>query len=514
VDNLVEILIGAKDTATPDLDALKARLDELGRKVETAKVEVDGDKESEAELLRINAQLKRLGAVTSKPKISVQGAARAGADILTTELRLDHLRDKFDKDSVTGGMFGRLFGKLREGLTMANDKIGTMLGHIPWIGSAFESMGGVASGVLIAIALDAALALGPLIAGLTLVTAGFGTLAAAAIPDIKKIWDAVTKGGAAGKKAWDALTPDEKQIGDGLKSVKSAFGQIEKAVQPEVIRAFGEALKIVKNVLPSLKPLAVDAGKALDAFLGDIDKWLNSPSGKRFIQWMQVEGPKAIKTFGHAMTDIVHGIGIVMYWWDRLGNDFVHWTKDGFDAVTHANGNVAHALGNTGHAIGNLIHAVGNVIHAFGNVVHAGGNVVHAIGNIVNAVKDAYGWFGKLAGAADSALGGIPGKILSHLGGTFGLASGGVAAAASGGPRSGWTLVGELGPELVRIPPGTQVMNHAQTAGMLGGAGGGGEITIRLVLSGSDSKFMDALAGQIRVKGGDPRILTRKVRLA
>jgi hypothetical protein len=43
-----------------------------------------------------------------------------------------------------------------------------------------------------------------------------------------------------------------------------------------------------------------------------------------------------------------------------------------------------------------------------------------------------------------------------------------VHAAKSGGNRSGWTLVGEEGPELARLPVGSRVVPHAATRNMLG----------------------------------------------
>ena len=60
---------------------------------------------------------------------------------------------------------------------------------------------------------------------------------------------------------------------------------------------------------------------------------------------------------------------------------------------------------------------------------------------------------------------------------TLGALSSGMASAvsmervegrASGGPARGLTLVGELGPELVRLPGGSMVHNNANTRGMMG----------------------------------------------
>jgi len=48
----------------------------------------------------------------------------------------------------------------------------------------------------------------------------------------------------------------------------------------------------------------------------------------------------------------------------------------------------------------------------------------------------------------------------------------------AGGGASGWTLMGERGPELAKMPGGSQVYNAAQTAALLGRGGGGGGVTI------------------------------------
>lgn len=89
-------------------------------------------------------------------------------------------------------------------------------------------------------------------------------------------------------------------------------------------------------------------------------------------------------------------------------------------------------------------------------------------------------------------------------------ATGGVSSfAANGGPRSGMTLVGEYGPELVKMPGGSQVMPASNTAAMLAGAGAHGgrssgplELT---VAGGTDgavaTMFMQLIrTGKIQIK--------------
>lgn len=52
----------------------------------------------------------------------------------------------------------------------------------------------------------------------------------------------------------------------------------------------------------------------------------------------------------------------------------------------------------------------------------------------------------------------------------LGYAGGGVVGAATGGLHSGMRMVGEHGPELVELPPGTRVNSNPDTERMLGGA--------------------------------------------
>lgn len=98
----------------------------------------------------------------------------------------------------------------------------------------------------------------------------------------------------------------------------------------------------------------------------------------------------------------------------------------------------------------------------------------------------------------DSIVSHIPGGgVLSNVAGFFGLATGGIVGAASGGARSNMTMVGEHGRELVKLPAGSQVFSNPDTESMLGGGGGrGGELHI--VFDGGDNELMSALAQAMR----------------
>lgn len=63
------------------------------------------------------------------------------------------------------------------------------------------------------------------------------------------------------------------------------------------------------------------------------------------------------------------------------------------------------------------------------------------------------------------------------------MATGGVVGAAGGGPRSRMTLVGEQGPELVDLAPGSRVHSNPDSRRMAAGWGGGGGGPIELVIN-------------------------------
>lgn len=99
---------------------------------------------------------------------------------------------------------------------------------------------------------------------------------------------------------------------------------------------------------------------------------------------------------------------------------------------------------------------------------------------------------------------GTVGKGSSLTGVPVARATGGpIGAAASGGVRSGLTMVGEQGPELVKLPTGSFV-NPAGQSSRGGGVATQSAPAIKLSinLSGGDQNFMEWLKGRIRAEGG------------
>lgn len=139
---------------------------------------------------------------------------------------------------------------------------------------------------------------------------------------------------------------------------------------------------------------------------------------------------------------------------------------------------------------------------------------------IVSFFKDAGSWLwqvGKdivqglidgitsMTSSVGNAIGNLGSSIWNGVKGLNPFAHGGeVGHAATGGDRGGFTLVGEQGPELVRLPAGSTVSSNPDSMAMLAGAlggGGGGQVQIQWVGPAGDQLF-ELFKQWIRVRAG------------
>lgn len=84
---------------------------------------------------------------------------------------------------------------------------------------------------------------------------------------------------------------------------------------------------------------------------------------------------------------------------------------------------------------------------------------------------------------------------------------GSIGSAATGGARSNMTLVGEQGPELVALAPGSRVRSNPDTRRVLGaqgGSGGGGTFIFKSSGRRVDDMLIEILREAIHQRGGDP----------
>ncbi len=103
------------------------------------------------------------------------------------------------------------------------------------------------------------------------------------------------------------------------------------------------------------------------------------------------------------------------------------------------------------------------------------------------AANAAVGVASRLAALGDAA-GGIGGQLPP------------IGQAASGGVRSGLTWVGERGPELANLAPGSQVSSHGDSMRMAAAGGGGDEFVAYAEVRGSSEPLLNELFKQVRIR--------------
>jgi hypothetical protein len=83
-------------------------------------------------------------------------------------------------------------------------------------------------------------------------------------------------------------------------------------------------------------------------------------------------------------------------------------------------------------------------------------------------------------------------------------AHGGIVGAQGGGPRSGGTVVGEHGWELLDLAPGTRVHSHEDSVRMMSEMGGNAasEVKVSFDFTGADEEFAKFVRKFVRINGG------------
>lgn len=130
----------------------------------------------------------------------------------------------------------------------------------------------------------------------------------------------------------------------------------------------------------------------------------------------------------------------------------------------------------------------------------------------ISAVRTLWGWVNRNWFRTVTLSVSMPGLDAAKAAlGVLGFAKGGVrgiSAAATGGARSNMTLVGEQGPEIVNLAPGSHVRSNADSRRIAGQSGGGGGAGASFVFKSSgrrvDDLLLEILREAIHQRGGDP----------
>jgi hypothetical protein len=298
--------------------------------------------------------------------------------------------------------------------------------------------------------------------------------------------------------------------GDDASSIKSVFENsevLQGLATPflPVIKGVKGLVDVAKLVKPALGMLKTFLGQAIKFFAGAIlavaaiafGVFLLKKSGviDKIVVFMKEIWP-AIKSAGETALEKIIKMAtnlfkLAGYYWDLIsalfsGNEekarealsnIWNWAKQAwrnfidntlpilFDFITNTLPNVLingikTALGIEGSITDALGEATGAVEHSqYENKRNIGKLAL----SIQYGMKEArQGEHGEGAQLYARTFGHVASGISSLVSGES------IVGLASGGPAKGLTLVGELGPELVRLPGGSMVYNNANTRGMMG----------------------------------------------
>lgn len=321
----------------------------------------------------------------------------------------------------------------------------------------------------------------------------------------------------------ETLGPVWRGLVDGF---KEGWKNLEVGLVP-VLKDFWEALKNAGrealSMIPGLEGLrdkSQSAGKVIKEWI--IDKMT------ALSDWL-VEHREDINNWGKKIAEGIIGVGIVVGFLIGLLIQAFTWVHANWDLIMTVSG------------INLVTTLIGWLITAF-NWVHSNWDLIlkiYGIEFIITAIgwaKDLWGWITRNWSAAIyfslPGIGGIMAAVdtlwswvnrnwsriinfhftvsgaWDAIKSAAGFAHGGViGAAATGGVRNGLTMVGENGPELVNLAPGSHVKSNPDTRRLMaqsGAPGGGSNLIIKSSGRRVDDMLIEVLREAIHQRGGDP----------
>jgi hypothetical protein len=289
--------------------------------VRTVRVNINesGAEDVKAKLDRVALRADELARMDPTLKVDVDtAAATARLAILAEEMRrVDHAGNQGFRFNVGSGLPGFL-GSLQKGL------------------NSIISMGPAAIPVLAGIALAVGVIITTftsLLSVLTAATVGVGAFAAFTIPTFAKIVSGIQAvSDAAGKvsldgmvkgitdaqkaadklalsKAWAAIPADLRPAVKAGLELKDTFDKMVKALRPDAVKIFADAIRGVRDLLPFLLPIAKEVAKAIDGLLRQFDNFTKSAGFASFMNEMRRLAGPAVTAIGKGLGQVAGAIG-------------------------------------------------------------------------------------------------------------------------------------------------------------------------------------------------------------
>jgi hypothetical protein len=98
----------------------------------------------------------------------------------------------------------------------------------------------------------------------------------------------------------------------GLDSMQQAWARFKDATRDVTTGVMAKAFDLIATVLPKLVPVSNAAGQAIGGLIDDLSNWTKSAGFNDVIKWLKTSGPAAITHFGHAIGNVVDGLGGIL----------------------------------------------------------------------------------------------------------------------------------------------------------------------------------------------------------
>lgn len=201
-------------------------------------------------------------------------------------------------------------------------------------------------------------------------------------------------------------------VSGALDNLGAAVGRLGAAFLGESFKTFPGLLKAITEKLDELEPWARKVGQDVRDIIDAIERWAKSK------QWQALQD--SMKSWGKDLKTVSGFLGSIV------------------EAMFHLSG--------PGQGKGFIDFLIKLEEHT---------TPLRVIADIIRTIEKA---------ASSKVVSDFLSKLSNFSGGGIGS-----ILRASGGPASGWTVVGERGPELLNLPNGSYVRNANDTKDMLGG---------------------------------------------
>ena len=471
--------------ASGDVGDLGKKLTEVGNRVATARVKLEGDKEAQHQLDTLGVKLLKLGSKTANPSISLEGVARAEAEISGLNLALDRL----DRKRTGGGFLSSLFGgggaagggaagggllalggagpyALAGLAALASTLIPALLPPALGLGA-----GGLAAGGAFALGSKADQQLTALRTSLRTATgarrrqiqAQIAALQQSRGPELQAFGALEQVGRAALGTFASALTARGpgtgtgphyvpgapsfltslvkilEQVGRWVHSIGPMLGDLFRAAVPylQLFVKFGERaakiiLPVITQSLKEMQPFLPLISKGLLTLVKGFAGFLNAigPSGMQASAKIFVALTEAMAAvmvaLGHTINWLTEHVPAWVHniaaWWDRL----FHWTVTTFDAIRH----------DIAAFFGQIITLADQWRHGWAHIW----DTIYSdtIGVVIRLDKAIIGWFQRLPGQVIHALFGLGHQL-------YGFAHAALNEMWSGFKSIGGAIIGWIG---------------------------------------------------------------------